>query len=231
MRRVLIIMLGIGLLAPPCRAADEPAPADRQTRESYSLGYEFGNNIRKQGVDVNLDALLSGVRESLAGKTPALTPAEMDDTLKQLRNRLLIIQSRRVEAQAAKSLKEGQAFLEQNRTRPGVVTLPSGLQYQVLHEGTGPRPRLTDTVQVRYRGTFVDGTEFDNTFTRAEPVTVRANGVMRGWTEALQLMPVGSKWRLFIPSELAYGERSFGRIPANSTLIFEVELIAIQGRK
>ena len=141
-------------------------------------------------------------------------------------------QDEKMKAVAEPNKKEGEAFLAANKTKEGVITLPSGLQYKVLTEGNGPKPTVTDTVVCNYRGTRINGAEFDSSYKRGEPTSFQVNRVIRGWTEALQLMPVGSKWQLFIPSDLAYGERGTpgGDIGPNSALIFEVELISIQGK-
>ena len=227
MRRTFVIALGVSLLLPVCGAAGQAPLKEQKAKDSYSLGYDFGSNLRRQEVEVDADILLSAVREGLEGKNPVLGPEEMRDTLLHLRRKVMVLQDRRYRERAAKNSEEGRAFLAANKTKEGVKTLPSGLQYKVLKDGAGPSPKPTDTVTVNYRGTLVDGTEFDSSYGRGQPATVRVNGVLRGWTAALPLMKVGSKWQIFVPAALAYGERQFGRIPPNSTLIFEVELLSI----
>ena len=228
MKGTLAMILSIVMLATACRADERPALKDQKARDSYSLGYEFGNNLRAQGVDVDREVLLTAIREALEGKQAALDTTQMRDILKQLRLKVLVQNNLRKEEVAAKAREEGKAFLAANRTKEGVTTLPSGLQFKVLREGSGPSPQATDEVKVHYRGTLVNGTEFDSSYSRGEPATVRMNGVIKGWTEALRLMKTGAKWQLFVPAELAYRERKYGRIPPNSTLIFEVELLGIE---
>ncbi len=219
---ILVLMVSV------CRA-EELSPLDnKKAKDSYSLGYDFGNNLRTQEVDLDVNILIAAIREALEGKAPAMKIDEMRDNLKQLRKEVLIRYNLRINSQATKNMEEGTKFLAANKLKAGVVTLPSGLQYTVLKEGDGPRPKLMDRVKVNYRGTLVNGTEFDNSFGPAGPAIVRVNDVIKGWTEALQLMKTGAKWQLVVPAELAYGQRQFGRIPPNSTLIFEVELISIE---
>ena len=227
MRQVLTIILSISLLVPFCWAEEQAPLKDQKAKDSYSLGYEFGSNLKRQGVEVDADVLFSAVRDAMDDKKPVLSTEEIRDTLKQLRQKVIVLQDRRFRELAAKNLEEGKAFLAANKTKEGVVTLPSGLQYKMLKEGNGPSPKATDAVTVHYRGTLIDGTEFDSSYRRCEPAAIHVNGVIRGWTEALQLMKVGSKWQIFVPSELAYGEDKFGRIPPNSILIFEIELLSV----
>jgi FKBP-type peptidyl-prolyl cis-trans isomerase len=227
---MVTIVLGIFMLASVCQADERPPLKDLKVKESYSLGYDFGSNLKQQEIDVDIDVLLAAVRDALEGKKGALEPGAISDTLKQLRKRMFIVYNRRKEELAARSREEGRAFLAANKAKEGVTTLPSGLQYKVLRDGTGPNPQTADKVKIRYRGTLMDGSEFDSSYDRGEPATVRVNGVIRGWAEALQRMKTGAKWQLFVPAELAYGERQFGRIPPNSTLIFEIELLSIEQR-
>ncbi len=227
MRLLLGIFLWMTLLLPVCWAGEEALLDNQRAKDSYSLGYDFGGNIKRQGVEIDVEALLSAIREGLEGKKPALSPQEIRDSLVQLRKKLMARQDERFREFAARNLEEGQAFLEANKTREDVKTLPSGLQYRVLKEGNGPIPRLTDSVTLHYQGKLVNGTEFDSSYRRAEPSTFSLVGAIKGWKEALQLMKTGSKWQLFVPSDLAYGKRQFGRIPPNSTLIFDIELLSM----
>jgi FKBP-type peptidyl-prolyl cis-trans isomerase FklB len=227
MRQISLIFFAIILLCSFCRAEEKIPLQDQKTRDSYSLGYDFGGNLKRQGVEIDVDVLLSAVREGLEGKTPAMSSEEIRDTILQLRRKLIILQDKRYRELAAKNLEEGKAFLEANKAKEGVRILPSGLQYKVLQEGDGPIPKVTDTVTINYRGTLIDGKEFDSSYALGKPMTTHVFGVIDGWTEALQLMKVGSKWQIFVPPDLAYGDRQYNRIPPNSTLIFELELINI----
>jgi FKBP-type peptidyl-prolyl cis-trans isomerase len=195
---------------------------------SYALGMKMGENLHKQAVPVDPAILARGLRDALAGGKTQLTDEEAQAALGAVQNDLRKKQQEKMEAASAVNKKEGDAFLATNKAKEGVVTLPSGLQYKILTAGTGPKPAATDSVVCNYRGTLIDGKEFDSSYKRGEPVTFTVNGVIKGWTEALQLMPVGSKWQLFIPADLAYGDRGAGAdIGPGSTLIFEVELLSI----
>lgn len=226
--RLITFVVILVLMVAVCRAEERAPLNGKKAKDSYSLGYDFGNNLRTQEVDLDENVLIAAIREALEGKEPALKIDEMRDNLKQLRKEVLIRYNLRSKQQAVNNKEEGTKFLAANKSKAGVITLPSGLQYTVLNEGEGPRPQLSDRVKVNYRGTLVNGTEFDNSFGPTGPATVRVDDVIKGWTEALQLMKTGAKWQLFVPAELAYGQRQFGRIPPNSTLIFEVELLAIE---
>lgn len=209
-----------------------PSPfKDQKEKTSYAIGAYFGRFLQNQAMDPNdidPNVLLQGLKDAMVGKTQ-MTEEDQRATLMQLQSAAQAKIAEKRKAEGAANEKEGEAFLAANKTKEGVTTLPSGLQYKVLKAGTGPKPTATDTVSCNYRGTFLNGTEFDSSYKRGEASSFQVNGVIKGWTEALQLMPVGSKWQLFIPSTLAYGEQGFGRdIPPNSTLIFEVELLSIQ---
>jgi FKBP-type peptidyl-prolyl cis-trans isomerase FklB len=198
---------------------------------SYALGMNMGTGLHKQSVDVDPAILLRGLKDGLAAGKTLLTEEEMRAALTELQGELRKKQQEAARAAGESNKKEGEAFLAANKGNEGVVTLSSGLQYKVLTEGTGPKPALTDSVVCNYRGTLINGTEFDSSYKRGQPTTFPVNGVIKGWTEALQLMPVGSKWQLFVPPDLAYGERGGGPvIGPNATLIFEVELLSIQAK-
>jgi FKBP-type peptidyl-prolyl cis-trans isomerase FklB len=216
----------------PAQSADN-SPLKTQTQKfSYALGMNLGNTLHHQSVEVDPQALTQGLKDALSGGKTLLTEDEARSAIIKVQNELRAKQMAEQKAASAKNQQEGEAFLAANKTKPGVVTLQSGLQYKILKEGTGPKPSRTDKVTVNYRGTLIDGTEFDSSYKRGEPATFPVNGVIEGWTEALQLMPVGSKWQLFIPSILAYGERgSPPKIGPETTLIFEVELLSIEGKK
>jgi len=203
----------------------------QKDKVSYALGANLGMNLHKQSVEVDTSIVLRGLKDALAGGKLLLTDDEAKAALTQLQTDLRNKQMEKMKEAADLNKKTGADFLEANKAKEGVVTLPSGLQYKILVEGTGPKPAPTDTVSCNYRGTLLDGTEFDSSYKRGQPASFPVTGVIKGWTEALQLMPVGSKWQLFIPSDLAYGDRGAdprsGIGPA-ATLIFEVELLSIQ---
>jgi FKBP-type peptidyl-prolyl cis-trans isomerase FklB len=208
-----------------------PALTTQKDKFSYALGMNLGTNLHKQSVPVDPNILLRGLKDALAGGKTALTEDQARAALVEVQNEMRKKQQEEMHAAGEASKKEGDAFLAANKAKEGVVTLPSGLQYKILTQGTGPKPTATDSVVCNYRGTLINGTEFDSSYKRGEPATFPVSGVIKGWTEALQLMPVGSKWQLFVPSDLAYGERSPGpEIAPDSTLIFEVELLSIQNK-
>jgi FKBP-type peptidyl-prolyl cis-trans isomerase len=191
-----------------------------------------GGGRHRQGVAVDPALVSRGIKDALAGGKTALTEDEAKAVLMKLQNEMRDKMQAKAQEAGAANKKEGDAFLAANKTKEGVVTLPSGLQYKILKEGTGPKPAATDTVSCNYRGTLISGKEFDSSYKRNEPTSFPVGGVIKGWTEALQLMPVGSKWQLFIPPDLAYGERGAGAdIGPGATLIFEVELLSIAEAK
>jgi FKBP-type peptidyl-prolyl cis-trans isomerase len=200
-------------------------------KQSYAIGMNIGKSIHRDGVDVDANILLRGMKDALAGGKTVLTDDEAKAVMMSLQTEVHKQQAEKAQLAGETNKKAGDAFLAANKTKEGVVTLPSGLQYKILTQGTGPKPAATDTVVCNYKGTLLDNTEFDSSYSRKEPLTIPVSGVIKGWTEALQLMPVGSKWQLFIPSDLAYGPQAKGPIAANSTLIFEVELLSIQDKK
>lgn len=215
-------------------AAKTPAPLALTTQKdkfSYALGMNLGTSLHRQSVPVDPNILLRGLKDSLAGGKTLLTEDQAKAALTEVQNEMRKKQQEQMQAAGEANKKEGEAFLAANKGKDGVVTLPSGLQYKVLTQGTGPKPAAADTVVCNYRGTLINGTEFDSSYKRGQPATFPVSGVIKGWTEALPLMPVGSKWQLFIPAELAYGERAPGpEIGPNATLIFEVELLSIQDK-
>jgi FKBP-type peptidyl-prolyl cis-trans isomerase FklB len=215
-------------------AAKSPDVLELKTQKdkiSYALGMNFGANLSRQFVDVDPTILLQGLKDGLAGSKTLLTEEEARALLTQLQEDLRKKQAEKAQHMGGTNKTEGEAFLAANKTKEGVVTLASGLQYKILKQGAGPKPSASDSVVCNYRGTLIDGKEFDSSYKRGEPATFPVGGVIKGWTEALQLMPVGSKWQLFVPAQLAYGERGAGAdIGPNATLIFEVELLSIQGK-
>lgn len=216
-----IVILSASLLALPLFGQDKsPQLKDQKDKVSYSIGMQIGFNLGRQKVDVNPDILAAGIKDAISGK-PQLTADQVKDIMAQFEKDM---EQKQKEA-GEKNKTAGAKYLEENKNKPGVKTTASGLQYKVIKEGTGAQPKATDMVTVNYRGTLIDGTEFDSSYKRGQPATFPVNGVIKGWTEALQLMKQGGKFQLFIPSNLAYGERAMGPdIGANSTLIFEVEL-------
>lgn len=238
MKYYLIPALALGLLVVSASAQDKPDLTNPKQKTSYALGVNIGSGLKAQELDLDAKALAAGVADGVNGK-PALTQEEVRDTLMKLKQD---IQAKDAAESAkysdgAKNLKDGEAFLAANKTRAGVkvhsVTLPDGttaeFQYKILKSGTGDMPKKTDTVTVNYTGTLIDGTVFDSSVQRGQPATFPLNGVIPGWTEALQMMKVGDKWQLFLPPQLAYGDQSPSpKIGPNSTLIFEVELLGIK---
>lgn len=213
--------------------AKPPAPAltlkTPKEKFSYALGMSMGENMHKQSVPVDPSIMARGLRDGLAGGKTLMTDDEAKAAIMQVQNEIRQKQQEKMQQADLANKKEGDEFLAANKSKEGVVTLPSGLQYKILKEGTGPKPAATDTVACNYRGTLIDGKEFDSSYKRGQPASFAVNGVIKGWTEALQLMSVGSKWQLFIPADLAYGERGAGAdIGPGATLIFEVELLSIQ---
>jgi FKBP-type peptidyl-prolyl cis-trans isomerase len=219
------------------KTATAPAPLVLKTakqKRSYAIGSNvgkgLGNQLKSQAVDVDPALVARGLRDALSGAKPAMTEAEIRATITELTAQLQQNRAAANKEASEKNKQEGEAFLAANKSKEGVITLPSGLQYKILKAGDGKKPLATDTVQCNYRGTLVNGTEFDSSAKHGgAPATFPVNGVIKGWTEALQLMPMGSKWQLFIPSDLAYGDRGMGgSIGPGATLIFEVELVSIQ---
>jgi FKBP-type peptidyl-prolyl cis-trans isomerase len=206
----------------------------QKEKASYALGMKIGGDLKRQGVGASVDSALTarGLRDALAGSKALLTEDEEKAALTQLQTEVRGNMEAKAHEAGAPARKEGDAFLTANKTKQGVVTLPSGLQYKILAEGKGPKPTASDTVTCNYRGTLINGKEFDSSYKTGKPVSFPVGGVIKGWTEALQLMPVGSKWQLFIPADMAYGDRGAGAdIGPGETLIFEVELVSIGEEK
>jgi FKBP-type peptidyl-prolyl cis-trans isomerase FklB len=201
----------------------------QKDKASYAVGMSIGTGLHRQGVPVEAALVARGLRDAMTGAKPLLTDDEMKAVLTQLQGQVREQQQAKTMEASAGNKKIGEAFLAENKTKDGVVTLPSGLQYKILTAGTGPKPAATDTVSCNYKGTFIDGKEFDSS--KGTPISFGVTGVIKGWTEALQLMPVGSKWQLFIPSDLAYGDGGRPGIPPGSTLLFDVELVSIGDQK
>jgi len=225
----IVGVLGLVFFAGVCVAQETPGPKDEKERINYSVGYQLGGDFKRQDLALDPKMLVKGIEDALAEKEPLMTPEQMRTTLVELKKKVIAAQQEKMKEAAEKNLAEGQAFLEENAKKEGVKALPSGLQYRVITPGKGESPKANDTVTAHYRGTLIDGTEFDSSYNRNQPATFRVGQVIEGWKEALQLMKPGSKYELFIPPELAYGERGAGGvIGPNSTLIFEVELLSVQ---
>jgi FKBP-type peptidyl-prolyl cis-trans isomerase FklB len=233
----LVVMLAVsqalaqdeGEKKKPVKPDDDTAPKTTIEKVSYGIGLNIGKNFKKDGIDVDLGLLMKGLKDALAGSKPLLTEAEIREAMTAIQKELQAKQASRGKEAGEKNTKEGETFLAENKKKEGVKTTKSGLQYKVIKAGTGKTPKATDTVVTHYRGTLIDGTVFDSSYDRNEPATFPVGKVIKGWTEALQLMTVGSKWQLFIPSALAYGEDGAGDdIGPNAVLIFEIELVAIK---
>ncbi|MBV9008627.1 MAG: FKBP-type peptidyl-prolyl cis-trans isomerase [Verrucomicrobia bacterium] len=225
MKSSLIFCLSLSVASTSLFAEDQPALKDSKDKVSYSFGLNVGFNLQRQKIDLNPDAFMAGLKDALSGKQPQLTEEQVREVMTQFQKDM----DDKQKAAAEKNHTDGEKFLAENKNKPGVKTTASGLQYKVEKEGTGATPKATDTVVVNYRGTLLDGTEFDSSYKRGQPATFPVNQVIKGWTEALQLMKAGSKYQLFIPADLAYGARGAGgQIGPNSTLIFEVELLDVK---
>jgi FKBP-type peptidyl-prolyl cis-trans isomerase FklB len=212
-------------------AAAKPKPlvlTTEKDKQSYAIGLNVGKSLHRDDIDVDPKIVLQGLQDAMADGKVLLTDDQIKTVMTGLQNQVRQKQEEKRQALAESNKKDGAAFLAANATKEGVVTLPSGLQYKVLTPGTGAKPTATDSVLCNYRGTLLDNTEFDSSYKRGQPATFPVSGVIKGWTEALQLMPAGSKWQLFIPADLAYGERAQGPIGPNATLVFELELLSIQ---
>lgn len=253
MKRIGMAILALGLLAGSASAQDTPAktpakppaapaktpptaaaPAmelkSEKDKLSYAVGMEMGMGVKSQGIDIDPVMLSQGLKDAISGAKPLMSEEELRTVIAGLQEEMRQKQMQAMEAAATENKKNGEAFMAENGKKDGVTTLPSGLQYKVITAGDGKKPVETDTVLCNYRGTFLDGTEFDSSAQAGKPVPFQIKSVIPGFKEALQLMPVGSKWEIYIPSNLAYGARGAGNvIGPNSTLIFEVELVSIQG--
>ena len=227
----LLILGFFLLLVPPCLyAGDLGQPLESlKEKESYSIGYQVGLSMMRDGVEVDLDTLIKGLQDAISEKDPLLNNEEMRDLIVDRRERAKEAQMQKLLETRAKNAEETQKFLSENVKKQGIMTTESGLQYKILKAGEGISPESEDTVTVHYKGTFIDGEEFDSSYSRGEPQTFQANRVIKGWTEALQMMKVGSKWKIFLPPRLAYGTSGHGEtIPPNKVLVFEIELLSVE---
>lgn len=218
------------VLSSQCAFADDNVKlVTEKDKISYSIGMDIGGSFKAREMDVDVELLYKGIEASYKGEKTALSPDEAKNILMEYGKRLREKQTALAQKKGENNKKEGEDFLTANAKKDGVITLSSGLQYKVIEEGDGASPTIDDTVETHYRGTLIDGTEFDSSYKRGKPAVFPVKGVIAGWTEALQKMKVGAKWQLFIPSDLAYGERGSGpQIGPNSTLIFDIELLGIK---
>jgi FKBP-type peptidyl-prolyl cis-trans isomerase FklB len=222
------LFLPLAAIAMPVLAEEQPPLKDTKDKVSYSIGLDIGGTFKRNKMDINTDALANGIKDGMSGAKPLMTEDEVRQVMTQFSKDMQEKQKTAMEEAGQKNKTEGEKFLTENKTKPDVKTTGSGLQYKVVKEGNGAPPKATDTVVVNYRGTLIDGTEFDSSYKRKQPATFPVNQVIKGWTEALQLMKPGSKFELVIPSNLAYGERGAGGdIGPNATLKFEVELLSV----
>ena len=227
--KLLTVLLGIFLIANQGFAEEDAVLKTEKDKLSYAIGMNIGNNLKRQGLELNPEIVSQGIWDSLTDGKTLMTEQEYRDTMTAFEKEMQQKQAAQIKELGDKNKQEGEAFLAENRNKDAVITLPSGLQYKVIKKGTGRTPKATDTVTVNYLGSLINGKEFDSSYRRGQPASFQVNAVIRGWTEALQLMQEGAKWQLYIPSDLAYGDRSAGPdIGPYSTLIFEVELISIE---
>ena len=225
-------MLTFVMTALPALAAAQETPAltTEKDKLSYAMGMDLGAQLKTRSVEIDPAVFGRGLADALAGGKTLLTEEEAKAVITELQKAMMVKQAEAARLAGEKNKADGEAFLAANKAKEGVVTLPSGLQYKVLKAGDGRKPTEADTVECQYRGSLVDGTEFDSSYRRGQPVTLKVKGgVIPGWAEALLLMPVGSKWQLFLPPQLAYGARAAGAaIGPNATLVFEMELVSIK---
>ncbi|MDH3453600.1 MAG: FKBP-type peptidyl-prolyl cis-trans isomerase [Desulfuromonadales bacterium] len=226
---MLLLLFVVGCAAEESKVVPELKLDTAKSRISYTIGVNIGQDFKTQKMDVDADILVMGLKDSMAGKELRLTDEEMATEIQTFQETMQAKMAAEMEALVAKNKAEGEAFLAENAKKEGVVVTASGLQYKILEPGEGDSPQATDVATVHYRGTLIDGTQFDSSYDRGQPATFPVGGVIAGWTEALQLMTPGAKWQLVIPAELAYGERGAGQdIGPNATLLFDVELISVE---
>jgi FKBP-type peptidyl-prolyl cis-trans isomerase FklB len=223
-----MIGLAASLILSSVSAQKKKTPVTEKEKVSYSIGVNLAKSFQMQGIDIDPNMIALGIKDALAKGSLAMTEKDMESTMMSFQKNMSVKTDAKRKVESEKNRKEGEVFLTANKKKPGVVTLPSGLQYKVITMGNGPKPTAEQTVKCHYRGTLVDGKEFDSSYKRKEPVEFPLNQVIKGWTEGIQLMPVGSKWDFYIPSGLAYGGQGQGPIGPDAVLIFEVELIGIK---
>ena len=218
----LVVLSGLSL-----SAQAEPGELDKEAA-GYAIGQQFGGFLKDAKESFDMEALIQGLNDAIEGKEPMFSQEEMQNAFMQFQQVAMEAQQKAAAEQAARAKEDGLKFLEENAKRDDITVLPSGLQYEVVESGSGATPTPEDTVVAHYRGTFIDGEEFDSSYSRGEPAEFPVTRVIKGWTEALQLMKVGDKWKLYIPSDLAYGEGGNQRIPGGSVLLFDIELVGIK---
>jgi FKBP-type peptidyl-prolyl cis-trans isomerase FklB len=229
MKKLIVVALVLSILSSMVIAQKKETPKTKKEKISYSIGVNIGKNMKTQGIDLDQGLLTQGIKDGLNNSKTAMSDKDMEAAMTSFQQEMMGKMQAKQKVVGEKNVKEGEAFLAANKKKEGVVTLSSGLQYKILKSGDGPKPTKDQTVKCHYRGTLIDGTEFDSSYKRGEPTEFPIGQVIKGWTEALQLMPVGSKWQLFIPSDLAYGPEGRGQtIGPNATLIFDIELISIK---
>lgn len=228
MKLVTAAVMGLAM-STAMAATDATSLATDKDKLSYSIGADLGKNFKNQGIDVSPEALAKGMQDAMSGAQLALTEQQMKDVLNKFQKDLMAKRTAEFNKKADENKVKGEAFLTENKNKAGVVVLPSGLQYKVINAGNGVKPGKSDTVTVEYTGRLIDGTVFDSTEKTGKPATFQVSQVIPGWTEALQLMPAGSTWEIYVPSGLAYGPRSVGGpIGPNETLIFKIHLISVK---
>ncbi len=229
MKYIAFVALSVVLLACESNTQNKADLKTTQDSVSYIIGTSIGRNLKAQKVEVSLNQLARGIQDAMDSNTLLITEEQAQRIMNEFQQQMIARQEEEAHAAGMIHRKEGEAFLAENKTKAGVRVTASGLQYKVIKMGTGPKPKSDQTVTVHYSGRTIDGKEFDSSYKRGEPTTFGVGQVIKGWTEALQLMPVGSKWELYIPADLAYGDRGAGQvIPPGATLIFEVELLSVK---
>jgi len=230
MKSKWLVLVGVALCAAQAGAQDTAALKTDKEKSSYGVGVAMARNLKRQGMDLDVATLQKGFADELSGSKLLISEDELRAVMTSLQTQMKQKQEQAMKTMLEENKKKGDLYLAENRVKDGVVALPSGLQYKILKAGDGKKPTADDTVECQYRGTLIDGTEFDSSYRGGKPVSFKVSQVIAGWQEALKLMPVGSKWQLVIPPALAYGERGAGNIGPNSTLVFEVELVSIKDK-
>lgn len=228
---IAVIAIIISVFQFGCSSGDKQASVSIKTKQdsiSYIIGTSIGNNFKQQNIDINSEALRQGIDDMVKDGKSKVDDATAKKIMANFQREMMSKQDSKSKEDFAKNKAEGDKFLAENKTKDGIVTLPDGLQYKIIKKGSGPMPKATDKVKVNYEGTLINGTVFDSSTKTGKPAEFQVNQVIKGWVEALQMMPVGSTWQLFIPQDLGYGDRANQNIPAGSTLIFKVDLLSIE---
>jgi FKBP-type peptidyl-prolyl cis-trans isomerase FklB len=229
MKKLVTVALMLSLFVGTAMTQKNETPKTTKEKVSYSIGVNIAKNMKMQGLDIDQGMLVQGIKDELSGSKIAMSDKDMETTMTAFQKEMMAKMEAKQKIDGEKNKKDGEAFLAANKKKDGVITLPSGLQYKIIKKGDGAKPTASQTVRCNYRGTLIDGKEFDSSYKRGEPAEFPVGQVIKGWVEALQLMPVGSKWQLFIPSDLAYGPNGQGQmIGPNATLIFDIELLSIK---